>query len=64
MIMGIEPGAQAKKNEKLLIEAAFKINSKGRMLVPVIDDAHLMEINAYADCVSALLESGTTNRSG
>ena len=42
--MGIEPGAQAEKNEKLLIEAAFKINSKGRMLVPVIDDAHLMEI--------------------
>ncbi len=42
--MDIEPRAHAEKNEKLLIEAAFKINSKGRMLVPVIDDAHLMEI--------------------
>ncbi|MDD3545933.1 MAG: AAA family ATPase [Kiritimatiellae bacterium] len=44
--MDIEPGAHAEKNEKLLIEAAFKINSKGRMLVPVIDDAHLMEIES------------------
>jgi len=43
--MDIEPGARAEKNEKLLIEAAFKINSKGRMLVPIIDDAHLLEID-------------------
>ena len=42
--MNIEPGAHAEKNEKLLIEAAFKVNAKGRMFVPVIDDAHLMEI--------------------
>ncbi len=42
--MDIDPAARAEKNEKLLIDAAFKINAKGRMLVPVIDDAHLMEI--------------------
>ncbi len=42
--MDIKPGGNAEKNEKLLIDAAFRINSKGRMLVPVIDDAHLMEI--------------------
>ena len=48
--MDITPGAHAEKNEKLLIEAAFKINAKGRMLVPVIDDAHLMEI----DCLRRL----------
>jgi MSHA biogenesis protein MshM len=42
--MGAEPGARAEKNEKLLIEAAFRINSHGRLLVPVIDDAHLMDI--------------------
>ena len=44
--MDIEPGARVEKNEKLLIEAAFKINAKGRMLVPVIDDAH---VNSH-DC--------------
>jgi type II secretory pathway predicted ATPase ExeA len=48
--MDVEPGARAEKNEKLLIEAAFKINAKGRMLVPVIDDAHLMEL----DCLRHL----------
>jgi type II secretory pathway predicted ATPase ExeA len=42
--MNIDPGGRVEKNEKLLIEAAFKINAKGRMLVPVIDDAHLMEV--------------------
>ncbi len=42
--MNIDPAGRAAKNEKLLIRAAFKISSKGRMLVPVIDDAHLMEI--------------------
>ena len=42
--MNIDPAGRVEKNEKLLIEAAFKINSKGRMLVPVIDDVHLMEI--------------------
>ena len=42
--MNLESGGRAEKNEKLLIEAAFKINVKGRLLVPVIDDAHLMEI--------------------
>lgn len=41
--MNLESGGRAEKNEQLLIEAAFKVNAKGRMLVPVIDDAHLME---------------------
>jgi MSHA biogenesis protein MshM len=30
--------------EKLLIEAARKVNQEGKMLVPIIDDAHLMEV--------------------
>lgn len=46
----IDPGARSEKNEKLLIEAAFRINAKGRMLVPVIDDAHLLEL----DCLRHL----------
>ncbi|MCP4377106.1 MAG: AAA family ATPase [bacterium] len=33
------------KREKKLIEAAFKINARGRMLVPIIDDAHLLDID-------------------
>ena len=31
--------------EKRLIETAFKLNQHGKMLSPVIDDAHLMEID-------------------
>ena len=30
--------------EKLLIEAGWKINQEGKMLVPIIDDAHLMDV--------------------
>ena len=30
--------------EKLLIEAARKVNQEGKMLVPIIDDAHLMDV--------------------
>ena len=33
------------KREKQLIEEAWKINADGKMLVPIIDDAHLMEMN-------------------
>ena len=36
--------------EKLLIEAARKVNQDGKMLVPIIDDAHLMP----ADCLRKL----------
>ena len=32
--------------EKRLIEQARKINEKGQMLAPIIDDAHLMEVDA------------------
>ncbi len=32
--------------EKALIEAAWKINHEGRMLVPIIDDAHLMDMHS------------------
>lgn len=28
----------------MLIEAAWKVNSDGKMLVPIIDDAHLMDV--------------------
>ena len=31
--------------EKRLIETAFKLNQQGKMLSPIIDDAHLMEID-------------------
>lgn len=31
--------------EKRLIEQAFKLNHLGKMLAPIIDDAHLMDIN-------------------
>ncbi len=34
------------KCEKRLIEEADKINHQGKMLVPIIDDAHLMDINS------------------
>lgn len=33
------------KCEKRLIEEAFSLNRQGKMLVTIIDDAHLMEIN-------------------
>lgn len=36
--------------EKLLIEAGWKINQEGKMLVPIIDDAHLMDV----DCLRKL----------
>lgn len=42
--MDVNPRGHAEKNEKMLIEAAFRINAKGRMLVPIIDDAHLLDI--------------------
>ncbi len=32
------------KCERRLIEEAFRLNQLGRMVVPIIDDAHLMEI--------------------
>jgi len=34
------------KREKALIEAAWKINHEGKMLVPIIDDAHLMDMHS------------------
>lgn len=33
------------KCEKKLIEEAFRLNRMGKMIVPIIDDAHLMEID-------------------
>jgi type II secretory pathway predicted ATPase ExeA len=36
--------------EKLLIAAAWKINAEGKMLLPIIDDAHLLDI----DCLRKL----------
>jgi len=47
---GIECGGRDTLREKLLIEAAWKISHEGKMLVPVIDDAHLMDI----DCLRKL----------
>lgn len=41
---GIEVGGRDTRREKLLIEAAWKINAEGKMLVPIVDDAHLMDV--------------------
>ena len=42
---GIEPKGRDPHREKQLIEAAWTTHSKGRLLVPIIDDAHLMHID-------------------
>lgn len=41
----IEVRGRDTHREKMLIEAAWKVNSEGKMLVPIIDDAHLMDVN-------------------
>lgn len=41
---GIEVNGRDTRREKLLIEAGWKINQEGKMLVPIIDDAHLMDV--------------------
>ena len=40
----IEVNGRDTKREKLLIEAGWKINADGKMLAPIIDDAHLMDV--------------------
>ncbi len=42
---GIEARGRDTLREKQLIEAAWETHTKGRLLVPVIDDAHLMHID-------------------
>lgn len=41
---GIEVNGRDTRREKLLIEAGWKVNAEGKMLVPIIDDAHLMDV--------------------
>jgi MSHA biogenesis protein MshM len=41
---GIEVKGRDTRQEKLLIEAGWKVNAEGKMLVPIIDDAHLMDV--------------------
>lgn len=41
---GIEVHGRDTRQEKMLIEAGWKINAEGKMLVPIIDDAHLMDV--------------------
>lgn len=41
---GLEGKGRDTRSEKLLIEAAWKVNVDGKMLVPIIDDAHLMDM--------------------
>ena len=41
---GIEVKGRDTRREKLLIEASWKVNAEGKMLVPIIDDAHLMDV--------------------
>lgn len=40
----IEINGRDTRREKQLIEAGWKINHDGKMLVPIIDDAHLMNV--------------------
>jgi MSHA biogenesis protein MshM len=47
---GIDSDGRDTRREKGLIEAGWKINAEGKMLVPIIDDAHLMHI----DCLRKL----------
>jgi len=47
---GIDFEGCAFRCEKRLIEEAFRLNSLGKMIAPIIDDAHLMEI----DCLRKL----------
>jgi type II secretory pathway predicted ATPase ExeA len=41
---GIEVNGRDTRQEKRLIEAGWKVNAEGKMLVPIIDDAHLMDV--------------------
>jgi type II secretory pathway predicted ATPase ExeA len=41
---GVEAKARDTYREKALIEVAFKLNTEGKLLMPIIDDAHLMEL--------------------
>ena len=43
---GVESKARDTHREKALIEVAFKLNAEGKLLLPIIDDAHLMELDA------------------
>ena len=40
----IEVNGRDTRREKMLIEAAWKVNHDGKILVPIIDDAHLMDV--------------------
>ena len=42
----IDSHGQCFRCERRLVDEAFRLNSLGRMLVPFIDDAHLMDIDA------------------
>jgi type II secretory pathway predicted ATPase ExeA len=41
----IEPEGSSFKIEKLLIEEAYNLNSHGKNIIVIIDDAHLMDMN-------------------
>ena len=41
----IEAGGRAVRCEKRLIDEARKINHAGKMLAPIIDDAHLIDVH-------------------
>ncbi len=41
---GIEDSGNDFTSEKRLLEEAYALNQKGKMLAPIIDDAHLLEI--------------------
>ena len=46
----IEADGQTTQQEKRLLETAWNIHTKGKLLAPIIDDAHLMDI----DCLRKL----------
>ena len=43
---GLDTSGESFRCEKRLIEEAHKINHQGKMLVPIIDDAHLLDIDS------------------
>lgn len=43
---GIEDGGRDFTSEKRLVAEAYRLNTQGKMLAPIIDDAHLLEVAA------------------
>ncbi len=51
---GVEFFSDVFKCEKKLIEEAFRLNRLGKSLAPIVDDAHLMQIDTLRRCACCL----------